>query len=127
VGFPLDRYLKMLSDRNGTDLHVAAGTVPKFRIHGKLHPVPDEPPWEHARVEELLLPMLDERRRGIFLERRDLDWAYSLPGVARFTRTFWMSMPEESRHLARMQATWTLVRETVRQQQGMLLSRRDDG
>ncbi len=84
MGFSLDRYLKMLNDCEGTDLHIAAGTVPKFRIHGKLHPVPGEGPWLHAQVEEMLLPMLDERRRGIFLERRDLDWAYSLAGVARF-------------------------------------------
>ena len=47
-------------------------------------------------------------------------------GQHALSRTFWMSMPEESRHLARMQATWTLVRETVQQQQGMLLSLRDE-
>ena len=61
-----------------------------------------------------------------FIAERDPDLVRVLPGVARFTRTFWMSMPEESRHLARMQATWTLVRETVEQQQGMLLSQRED-
>ena len=44
-----------------------------------------------------------------------------LPGMARFTRTFWMSMPEENKHVARMQATWAFLRETVAAQQVVLL------
>ncbi|KAF1047776.1 LysR family transcriptional regulator [Xylophilus sp.] len=43
-----------------------------------------------------------------------------LPGQARFTRTFWMSMPAEGKHLARMQAVWSFVREAV-EAQGALL------
>jgi DNA-binding transcriptional LysR family regulator len=43
-----------------------------------------------------------------------------LPGQARFTRTFWMSMPAENKHMARMQATWAYLREAVGQRQGVL-------
>ena len=43
-----------------------------------------------------------------------------LPGQARFTRTFWMSMPAENKHVARMQATWAYLREAVGQRQGVL-------
>ncbi len=43
-----------------------------------------------------------------------------LPGQARFTRTFWMSMPAENKHVARMQATWAYLREAVGQRQGLL-------
>jgi DNA-binding transcriptional LysR family regulator len=44
-----------------------------------------------------------------------------LPGVARFQRTFWMSMPGDNKHVARMQATWVFLREAVAAQQGLLL------
>ena len=44
-----------------------------------------------------------------------------LPVQARFTRTFWMSMPAENKHVARMQATWAFVREAVAAQQAVLL------
>ena len=44
-----------------------------------------------------------------------------LPGQANFTRTFWMSMPAETRHLARMQAVWNFLRETVAAQRAVLL------
>lgn len=84
MGFPLDRYLKLLGEHEGSDLHVSAGLTPKFRVHGSLIPVPDEAPWSNAKVEDLLMPMLDDHRRERFLEKMDLDWAYSLPGVARF-------------------------------------------
>ena len=38
----------------------------------------------------------------------------------QFTRTFWMSMPSESKHLARMRVTWAFLRETVAAQQELL-------
>ena len=48
-----------------------------------------------------------------FLADRDPVLARVLPAEARFTRTFWMSMPAESKHLARMQAVWGFLKETV--------------
>jgi len=44
-----------------------------------------------------------------------------LPAQANFTRTFWMSMPAESKHLARLQAVWEFLRETAAAQQSTLL------
>ncbi len=48
-----------------------------------------------------------------FLADRDPVLARVLPQEARFTRTFWMSMPAEGKHLARMQAVWGFLKETV--------------
>jgi len=84
VGHELDRYLKMVAENEGTDLHVCAGIRPKIRVHGKLIPINGEPAWPDQQVRDYLLPLLDDRRRELFLKRHDLDWAYALPGVARF-------------------------------------------
>lgn len=43
-----------------------------------------------------------------------------LPEEARFTRTFWMSMPQETRHLARLQVTWAFLRDAMQGMQGRL-------
>lgn len=51
-----------------------------------------------------------------FLVNRDPLLARVLPQEARFTRTFWMSMPAEAKHLARMQAVWEFLKETARQE-----------
>jgi DNA-binding transcriptional LysR family regulator len=56
-----------------------------------------------------------------FLAHRDPRLRTVLPGEANFTRTFWMSMPAESKHLARMQAVWGFLRETVEAQRTVLL------
>lgn len=44
-----------------------------------------------------------------------------LPSHANFTRTFWMSMPEETKHFERMRAVWNFLRETVADQQLVLM------
>ncbi len=84
MDYPINRYLNLLKEHDGTDLHVSAGTTPKFRIHGKLYPIEGEEAWSNSKVEDLLYPILDDGRREKFLEKKDLDWAYALPGVARF-------------------------------------------
>ena len=56
-----------------------------------------------------------------FVAAQDPSLIPVLPGLARFQRTFWMSMPAENKHVARMQATWAFLREAVAAQQGLLL------
>jgi len=46
-----------------------------------------------------------------FLADRDTLLARVLPRQARFTRTFWMSMPAEGKHQARIQAVWAFLKE----------------
>jgi DNA-binding transcriptional LysR family regulator len=58
-----------------------------------------------------------------FLADRDPVLARVLPQEARFTRTFWMSMPAEAKHLARMQAVWGFLKETVQREQALLVPR----
>ncbi len=57
-----------------------------------------------------------------FVAAGDPDLLPVLPAQARFTRTFWISMPAETKHLARMQAVWNFLRETVQAQQALLLA-----
>ncbi len=83
----IDQYLTMVRDSGGSDLHISAGMTPKIRVHGKLRPL-KQPAMDNAQVEDLLLEVLEPRRRELFLERHDLDWAYAMPGVARFRANY---------------------------------------
>lgn len=56
-----------------------------------------------------------------FIAERDKSLQRVLPHEANFTRTFWMSVPAETRHLARMKAVWDFLRETVEAQRSLLL------
>ncbi|HIA27211.1 MAG TPA: PilT/PilU family type 4a pilus ATPase [Planctomycetes bacterium] len=79
----IDRYLEKIIEIDGSDLHVSSGMPPKIRVHGELREI-SKKPFNNEQVEALLLPALDDRRRAMFEERKDLDWAYAMPGVARF-------------------------------------------
>jgi DNA-binding transcriptional LysR family regulator len=56
-----------------------------------------------------------------FVAEKDSALKPVLRGQANFTRTFWMSMPAETKHLGRMQAVWSFLRETAQAQQAVLL------
>ena len=56
-----------------------------------------------------------------FIADHDLSLDRVLPATAHFTRTFWMSMPAETRQLARMRAVWDFLRVTVEAERSALL------
>jgi DNA-binding transcriptional LysR family regulator len=58
-----------------------------------------------------------------FVAERDKTLVRVLPEQpqTQLTRTFWMSMPAETKHLARMQAVWTFLKDTASAQQAVLL------
>ncbi len=56
-----------------------------------------------------------------FIAEPDPRLCRVLPAQASFTRTFWMSVQVETRHLARMQATCDFLRRTAEAQQAALL------
>ncbi|MGN6390103.1 MAG: LysR family transcriptional regulator [Burkholderiaceae bacterium] len=56
-----------------------------------------------------------------FLADREPALRQVLPDEIRIVRTFWISMPSEIRHLARMQATWQFVRQAVEARQAVLM------
>lgn len=55
-----------------------------------------------------------------FIAQQDPRLARVLPEEANFTRTFWMSVPSETRNLARMKAVWDFLRETAEGQRAIL-------
>ncbi|QXZ10913.1 LysR family transcriptional regulator [Comamonas sp. Y33R10-2] len=55
-----------------------------------------------------------------FLADKDPVLSRVLPDQACFTRTFWMSMPAESRQVPRIATTWTYLREAVHAMQPLL-------
>lgn len=59
-----------------------------------------------------------------FLADRDPVLSRVLPDEAVFTRTFWMSMPQEAKHQARIQAVWEFLKQVSAKERGRLLSAR---
>jgi len=79
----IDALLKGMLAKGGSDLHLTVGLPPKIRASGSLQPLNDQP-LDAAGMEALLCEICPPRRWQDFLERKDLDLAHEIPGVARF-------------------------------------------
>ena len=84
----LDTLLRLLKDRGGSDLHLAAGLEPRIRLHGALEPVEGWPALTNAALHDLLLEIASEKQWREYTRAHDLDFAYGLEGVARFRANF---------------------------------------
>lgn len=82
---PLDRLLRRLVEEGGSDLHLSASIPPMMRLHGEMKPLPG---FSMALSSEHILLMVDEIAPAInrreFRETNDTDFAYEVPGTARF-------------------------------------------
>jgi twitching motility protein PilT len=80
----VDDLLRTLLDRNGSDLHLTAGSPPGLRIRGEIHPLENCEPLTPKDTQDLILTLLSEEQRRRFDAELELDFAYSIPGLSRF-------------------------------------------
>jgi twitching motility protein PilT len=85
----LDAVLYSMKDMKATDLHLTAGQVPKLRIHGSLAPAEKMDVLTDVKTRELMAELVTEAQWQRFLNDKDYDFAYSLPGYARFRTNFY--------------------------------------
>jgi twitching motility protein PilT len=81
---PIDDLLHWMVAEQASDLHLSAGSPPVIRVHGEMRFAADRPPLTSRAVEQLVWPILPQRARREFEERQDADFAYEVPGLARF-------------------------------------------
>jgi twitching motility protein PilT len=83
--FDIDAALMKVIEVDGSDLHLKVPSRPVIRRNGKLMPIPDTEGLRPEDTERTLFHMLtDERKLESFREEREVDFSYSIPGVARF-------------------------------------------
>src|SRR5688500_17821300 len=75
--------LAQLVQRQGSDLHLACGSPPVMRVHGRIQPL-DAPALSAADMEAGLSEVLAAEKRVRFNDQRDLDFVYELPLLGRF-------------------------------------------
>lgn len=78
----MDGLLRMVADRNGSDLHLRAGEPPVLRIHGDLVRT-DLRPMSPEDTKNLVFSILNKERRETFERQLELDLSYATD-FARF-------------------------------------------
>src|SRR5215204_2484295 len=83
--FDVDAALMKVIETEASDLHLKVPAPPIVRQHGKLVPLPGLEPLRPEDTESTLFHMLtDEAKLEAFRNEREVDFSYSVPGVARF-------------------------------------------
>ena len=79
----LQDLLKVMIDKNGSDLHITAGSAPRIRIHGKLLPL-DLPSLTPVETKKMTYSILADAQKHKFEEENELDFSFGLKGLSRF-------------------------------------------
>ncbi len=79
----IDDLLHLMVERGASDLHIKTGSAPMIRIDGELTPATYEiltPESVRAMIESILT----DEQKAKFIAEKELDLAYSVPGLSRF-------------------------------------------
>ena len=82
----IDALFDELLAKKGSDLHLAVGYPPLFRLRGELIPA-RERPLDGAEMEQLLFEIVTPEQKRQITEDLDLDFAYAHP-AARFRANY---------------------------------------
>lgn len=85
----IDDLFKLMVEQNASDLHITSGAPPYLRLHGNMVPL-NYRELSNQDVQGLLFEILSEKQKKAFVEKWELDFAYTLPGVGRFRCNIFM-------------------------------------
>lgn len=125
----LDKLLRFAVENDASDIHIAASNAPIIRMHGHLKRV-DAKVMTSADLDTLIEHLVTEDQKASLKENKELDFAYAIPGVARFRTNVYFQLrgmsiafrviPERIRSLEELKAPKG-VYQLAREQEGLVL------
>ena len=83
----IDAFFKLMNDQGASDLHLAAGQQPVLRVRGELERVKYKV-LDDDNLKAMLYEITPEHKIKVFEETGDVDFAYEIPGLARYRANF---------------------------------------
>jgi twitching motility protein PilT len=80
----IDDLLEQMVALGASDLHITVASPPAFRVRGHIMRAEGFEPFTSDDTRSLLYRVLSSEQQKHFELRRQLDFAYSIPGLARF-------------------------------------------
>src|ERR1700722_18783279 len=82
---PIDALFRLMVQSGASDLHLMVGLPPTIRKDGSMVALdPAAPPLDAAIMLRLLDPITPAKNKQEFQQHHDSDFAYEIPGLARF-------------------------------------------
>jgi twitching motility protein PilT len=76
-----------MNEQQASDLHLAAGKQPILRVKGELERIKYNP-LDNDSLKSMLYEITPEHKIKVFEETGDVDFAYEIPGLARYRANF---------------------------------------
>ncbi|MBW1851136.1 MAG: type IV pilus twitching motility protein PilT [Deltaproteobacteria bacterium] len=83
----IDAFFKLMNEQGASDLHLVAGQQPVLRIQGDMERVKYQV-LDNDTLKSMLYEIAPERHVKLFEETGDVDFAYEIPGLARYRANF---------------------------------------
>ena len=83
----IDAFFKLMNEQGASDLHLVTGQQPVIRINGELTRIKYKT-LENDPLKEMLYEIAPEDKVKLFEETGDIDFAYEIPGLARYRANF---------------------------------------
>ena len=84
MDFDFSEVLRRMVEARASDVHLTAGFPPAIRDKGKITPMEGFPVLGGQDTREVVYSILNDDQRKRFETQKQLDFAYAIPGVARF-------------------------------------------
>ncbi len=85
----LDSFFKLMVDQGASDLHLVSGSQPILRVNGELQRV-RYTTLENDDLKKMMYELAPEHKIKQFEETGDIDFAYELPGLARYRANYFV-------------------------------------
>ncbi|MCG8421716.1 MAG: type IV pilus twitching motility protein PilT [Proteobacteria bacterium] len=85
----LDAFFKLMVDQGASDLHLTSGSQPILRVSGDLQRVRYQA-LKNDDLKKMLYEIAPEYKIKQFEETGDVDFAYEIPGLARYRANYFM-------------------------------------
>jgi twitching motility protein PilT len=80
----IDELLREMIAKKASDLHLSTGNHPVLRVHGEIEFMKSRPVLAANDVLSLVQEIFSDKARADFHALHDADFAYEVPGLARF-------------------------------------------
>src|SRR4030043_1621878 len=81
--------LKLMIEKNASDLHITTASPPRLRIDGKLVNL-DQPPLTPTDTKALCYSILTDAQKHKYEENNELDLSFGIKGLSRFRANIFM-------------------------------------
>jgi len=84
VSIDFAEILSRMVAEKASDVHLSAGFAPALRLRGRVVPMEGHPKLKPQDTREIIYSLINDSQRKRFENEQQLDFAYSVPGIARF-------------------------------------------